>query len=392
MSQYIYTNADWPRFHWNRESLAELLAAVRHQQGRLMGRMEALGFKLRQEAILQTLTEDVVRSSEIEGERLDAEQVRSSIARRLGMDIGGLRAVDRNVEGVVEMMLDATRHYDQPLTAERVFAWHASLFPTGRSGMRRIKVGAWRDDSSGPMQVVSGAVGRERVHFEAPAAGRLDGEMRAFLDWFNGNAETDWVVKASLAHLWFVTIHPFDDGNGRIARAISDLALARSEQSSQRFYSMSAQIQQERTAYYDILELTQTGTLDITPWMNWFLGCLGRAIEGAQATLGAVLLKSRFWEAVADFPLNERQRLVLNRLLDGFDGKLTTSKWAKLANCSQDTALRDILSLVERGVLVRNPEGGRSTSYALAKIPQLSEGEEIEQARNKTSGTAKEKK
>ena len=248
MNRYIYTNADWPRFHWNRESLAELLAAVRHQQGRLMGRMEALGFKLRQEAILQTLTEDVVRSSEIEGERLDAEQVRSSIARRLGMDIGGLRPVDRNVEGVVEMMLDATRHYDQPLTAERVFAWHASLFPTGRSGMRRIKVGAWRNDSSGPMQVVSGAVGRERVHFEAPAAGRLDEEMRSFMDWFNGNAETDWVVKASLAHLWFVTIHPFDDGNGRIARAISDLALARSEQSSQRFYSMSAQIQQERTA------------------------------------------------------------------------------------------------------------------------------------------------
>jgi len=392
MSRYIYTNADWPRFHWNRESLAELLAAVRHQQGRLMGRMEALGFKLRQEAILQTLTEDVVRSSEIEGERLDAEQVRSSIARRLGMDIGGLRAVDRSVEGVVEMMLDATRRFDQPLTAERVFAWHASLFPTGRSGMRRLKVGAWRDDSSGPMQVVSGAVGRERVHFEAPAAGRLDGEMRAFLDWFNGNAETDWVVKASLAHLWFVTIHPFDDGNGRIARAISDLALARSEQSSQRFYSMSAQIQQERTAYYDILELTQKGTLDITPWMNWFLGCLGRAIESVQSTLGAVLFKSRFWEALAEFPLNERQRLVLNRLLDGFDGKLTTSKWAKLAKCSQDTALRDILSLVERGVLVRNPEGGRSTSYALAKIPQLSEGEKIEQARNKTYGAAKEKK
>jgi Fic family protein len=258
--------------------------------------------------------------------------------------------------------------------------------------MRRIKVGAWRDDSSGPMQVVSGAVGRERVHFEAPAAGRLDGEMRVFLDWFNGNAETDWVVKASLAHLWFVTIHPLDDGNGRIARAISDLALARSEQSSQRFYSMSAQIQQERTAYYDILELTQTGTMDITPWMNWFLGCLGRAIEGAQATLGVVLFKSRFWESLADFPLNERQRLLLNRLLDGFDGKLTTSKWAKLAKCSQDTALRDILSLVERGVLVRNPEGGRSTSYALAKIPQLSEGEEIEQARNKTFGAAKEKK
>jgi Fic family protein len=334
---------------------------------------------------------DVVRSSEIEGERLDAEQVRSSIARRLGIDIGGLKAVDRNVEGVVEMMLDATRRFDQPLTAERLFAWQASLFPTGRSGMRRIKVGAWRDDSSGPMQVVSGAVGRERVHFEAPAAGRLDGEMRAFLDWFNGDGETDWVVKASLAHLWFVTLHPFDDGNGRIARAISDLALARSEQSSQRFYSMSAQIQQERTAYYDILELTQKGTMDITPWMDWFLGCLGRAIAGAQVTLGAVLFQSRFWEALADFPLNERQRLVLNRLLDGFDGKLTTSKWAKLGKCSQDTALRDILSLVERGVLIRNPKGGRSTSYSLAKSLQLSEGEKIEQSRNKTDGAAKEK-
>jgi len=370
MSPYIHNQADWPRFYWNRENLAERLAAVRHEQGRLMGRMEALGFKLRQEAVLQTLTEDVLKSSEIEGEKLDAEQVRSSIARRLGIDIGGLKAVDRNVEGVVEMVLDATRHYEQPLTAERLFAWHASLFPTGRSGMRPIRVGTWRDDSTGPMQVVSGAIGRERVHFEAPAAGRLDQEMGAFLDWFNGNAETDWVVKAALAHLWFVTIHPFDDGNGRIARAIADLALARSEQSSQRFYSMSAQIREERAAYYGVLEQTQKGTTDITPWMDWFLGCLGRAIEGAQATLGAVLFKARFWEALADFSLNERQRLVLNRLLGGFEGRVTTSKWAKLAKCSQDTALRDILPLVERGILVRNPGGGRSTSYALAKTPK----------------------
>ena len=369
MARYIHARPDWPGFHWDRETLADLLASVRHQQGRLIGRMEALGFKLRQEAVLQTLTEDVVRSSEIEGERLDSEQVRSSIARRLGMDIGGLKAVDRNVEGVVEMMLDATRHYDQPLSIERLLAWHASLFPTGRSGMRPIKVGAFRDDSSGPMQVVSGPVGHERVHFEAPAAAKLDEEIRAFLEWFNGNSEADWVVKASLAHLWFVTIHPFDDGNGRIGRAISDLALARSEQSSQRFYSMSAQIQQERAAYYDTLELTQKGTMDVTRWMNWFLGCLGRAIEGAQATLGTVLFKSHFWEALADFPLNERQRLVLNRLLDSFEGKLTTSKWAKLGKCSQDTALRDILYLAKRGVLVRNPGGGRSTSYALVKDP-----------------------
>ncbi len=370
MSQFIHNQETWPKFHWNREGLAERLAVVRHDQGRLIGRMEALGFRLRQEAVLETLTEDVLKSSEIEGEKLDAEQVRSSIARRLGMDIGGLKAVDRNVEGVVEMMLDATRHYDQALTADRLFAWHASLFPTGRSGMRPIRVGTSRDDTNGPMQVVSGPVGRERVHFEAPAAERLAPEMRAFLDWFNGNGETDWVVKAGIAHLWFVTIHPFDDGNGRIARAIADMALARSERTSQRFYSMSAQIRQERAAYYDILERTQKGTMDVTPWMAWFLGCLGRAIEGAQAALGAVLSKARFWEAARDFPMNARQRLVLNRLLDGFEGKLTTSKWAKLAKCSPDTALRDILALVERGILVRNPEGGRSTSYGLAKIPQ----------------------
>ena len=292
MSGYIHTLEDWPHFRWNRESLSGRLASVRHEQGRLLGRMEALGFKLRQEAVLRTLTEDVLKSSEIEGEKLDAEQVRSSIARRLGMDIGGLKAADRNVEGVVEMTLDATRHYDQPLTAERLFAWHSSLFPTGRSGMRRIRVGAWRDDNGDPMQVVSGPMGKERVHFEAPAAKRLDREMGTFLDWFNGNTEGDWVVKAGLAHLWFVTIHPFEDGNGRIARAIADLALARSEQSSQRFYSMSAQIRQERADYYDILERTQKATMDITPWMDWFLQCLGRAIDGAQATLGTVLSKS----------------------------------------------------------------------------------------------------
>jgi Fic family protein len=334
--------------------------------------MEALGFKLRQEAVLETLTADVLKSSEIEGERLDAEQVRSSVARRLGMDIGGLKPVDRNVEGIVEMMLDATRQYEKPLTEERLFAWHASLFPTGRSGMRPIRVGAWRDDHAGPMQVVSGPVGRERVHFQAPAASRLDAEMKIFLSWFNGNEEHDWVVKAGVAHLWFVTLHPFEDGNGRIARAIADLALARSERSSQRCYSMSAQIRQERAAYYDILERTGKGGMDITPWMAWFLGCLGRAIAGAQGVLGTVLFKARFWESVGDLYLNERQRLVLNRLLDGFEGKLTTSKWAKLAKCSHDTALRDIAALVQGGILVRNPEGGRSTSYTLAKTAESS--------------------
>jgi len=366
---YIYELRDWPRFRWNPEHLTEPLASVRHRQGRLIGHMEALGFSLRQEAVLQTLTNDVLKSSEIEGEKLDTDQVRSSIARRLGMDVGGLRPADRHVEGVVEMILDATRRYDQPLTSERLFSWHASLFPTGRSGMTKIRVGAWRDDSTGPMQVVSGPIGKESVHFQGPPAKRIDAEMHAFLKWFEESADFDPVLKAGMAHLWFVTIHPFDDGNGRIARAIADMALARSENSPQRFYSMSAQIRQESGAYYDILERTQKGTLDITPWLQWFLDCLGRAIDGAETTLSVVLAKARFWDSVQRISLNERQRLVLNRLLDGFDGKLTTSKYARLAKCSQDTALRDILPLVERGILVRNAEGGRSTSYDLAKRP-----------------------
>jgi len=328
--------------------------------------MEGLGFNLQQEAVLETLMADVLKSSEIEGEKLNAEQVRSSIARRLGIDIGALTPADRNVEGVVEMMLDATRHYDQPLTAERLFAWHASLFPRGRSGMNTIKTGAWRDDNTGPMQVVSGAIGKERVHFEAPKADRLAGEMGSFLGWFEGKGQIDPVLKAGLAHLWFVTVHPFDDGNGRIARAVADLALARSENSPQRFYSMSAQIRIERNFYYDILERTQKGSMDITPWMEWFLGCLGRAIDGAQDTLSVVLDKARFWERVQDVQLTDRQRLVINRLLDGLEGKLTTSKYAALAKCSQDTAHRDILALVNHGVLKQNAEGGRSTSYSLA--------------------------
>jgi Fic family protein len=355
-------------FTWNTQKLADSLAGVRHQQGRLIGRMESLGFKLQQEAVLQTLTVDVLKSSEIEGENLDARQVRSSIARRLGMDIGALKPADRMVEGIVEMMLDATRQFDRRLTIERLFGWQASLFPTGRSGMTKIRVGKWRDDSKGPMEVVSGPIGNERVHFTAPSANRLAAEMRAFLKWFNANADIDLVLKAGLAHLWFVTIHPFDDGNGRIARAIADMALARSENSPQRFYSMSAQIRQERRAYYDILESTQKGKLDITQWMEWFLNCLGRAIEGAQVTLSSVLAKTRFWESAAGVAIPQRQRLVLNRLLDGFEGKLTTSRYAKLAKCSQDTALRDILQLVGLGILVRNPEGGRSSSYSLRKI------------------------
>ena len=370
MAQYIHELVDWPKFHWDTELLAGKLAQIRHEQGRLLGRMENLGFPLRQEAVLGTLTQDVLKSSEIEGEKLDPETVRSSIARKLGIDIGGLKPVDRDVEGVVEMMLDATRNYGEPLTEERLFAWHGSLFPSGRSGMKRVLTGAWRTDSGGPMQVVSGPLGRRKVHFEAPAAARLDGEMGAFLNWFNAGGtgrtgDLDWVMKAALGHLWFVTIHPFEDGNGRIARAIADMALARSENSSQRFYSMSAQIRLERAAYYAALERAQKGTMDATGWVEWFLDCLGHAIEGAQTTLACVLGKARFWESMAEKPLNSRQRMVLNLLLDGMEGKLTSSKWTRLAKCSQDTAARDMQALVELGVLVRNPEGGRSTSYSL---------------------------
>ena len=364
--KYIHDHPDWPNLRWDEGSLSEPLADARHRQGRLMGRMESLGFDLRQEAILETLTGDVLKTSEIEGERLDGEQVRSSVARRLGMDIGGLRHVDRNVDGIVEMMMDATGDYAKPLTAQRLHAWHSSLFPTGQTAMTRITVGAWRDDGGGPMQVVSGPIGRQRVHYEAPPAERLDREIGAFLGWFNAPAEIDGVLRAGLAHLWFVTIHPFDDGNGRIARAIADMALARSEGSPQRFYSMSSQIMRERSDYYDILERTQKGSVDVSAWQEWFLACLGRAIDDAQATLSGVLAKARFWERASRVPFNERQRLIVNRLLDGeFRGKLTTSKWAKLTKCSQDTALRDIQDLIAHGILARSLEGGRSTSYDL---------------------------
>ena len=371
---HIHEHPDWPRFHWNHEALANLLATVRYRQGRLLGRMEALGFDLRQEAVLRTLTEDVLKTSDIEGEKLDTEQVRSSLARHLGIDIGGLRRVDRNVEGIVRMMLDATNCYHLPLTAERLWDWHAWLFPDGRSGLRWITTGSWRDDRTGPMQVVSGPVGREQVHFEAPPAERLDQEMKRFLEWFNASDEMDGVLRAGLAHLWFVTIHPFDDGNGRIARALADMALAGSEKSPQRFYSMSSQIRKERADYYRILEATQQGSMDISLWMYWFLDCLKRAIDGAETTLDAVLDKARFWQRVAGFPFNERQRDVLTRLLDGFEGKLTSSKWAKLAKCSQDTALRDIRELIEGGILLRNPGGGRSTTYKLVDFEPLDSG------------------
>jgi len=365
MAQYIHEIEGWPRLDWRADALADRLPAVRHRQGLLLGRMHTLGFDLRAEAVLETLTEDVLKSSEIEGELLDKDQVRSSIARRLGMDIGALAPADRNVEGVVEMMLDATQNFASPLTEERLFGWHAALFPTGRSGMTKIVVGAWRNESSGPMQVVSGPFGRERVHYEAPLADRLQDEMRAFLDWFNDEPRTDPVLKAAIAHLWFVTIHPFDDGTGRIARAIADMALARSEKSAQRFYSMSAQIRLERKDYYATLETTQKGALDVTLWLDWFLGCLDRAFDGAETTLTHVMRKARFWEALAGQTLSERQSTVINRLLDGFEGKLTSTKWAALTKSSPDTALRDIKDLVDRGILVKDDGGGRSTSYSL---------------------------
>ena len=363
---YLWERSQWPAMTWDERRLSPLLARASREQGRLLGKMEGLGFRLRSEAHLRTLTEDVVKSSEIEGEKLDTEQVRSSIARKLGLDVGGLVPSDRNVDGVVELMVDAAGKYTTALTQERLFGWHAALFPTGRSSLTTITVGDWRDDSTGPMQVVSGPVGRQKVHYQAPPANRVSKEMKAFLKWFAKPGETDGLLVAGLAHLWFVTIHPFDDGNGRIARAIADMALARAEGTGQRFYSMSAQIRRERNDYYQMLEQTQKGSLDVTAWQEWFLSCLLRAIEGTQETLGFVLNKARFWERFAKEPLNERQIKVVNRLRDGFEGKLTTSKWAKLTKCSQDTAYRDILDLVERGALRKDPGGGRSTSYSLA--------------------------
>jgi Fic family protein len=370
---YIWQQPEWPNWQIDMGTLATPLASVRHGQGRLLGRMEALGFKLRDEAWLQTLTQDVIKTSEIEGELLDKEQVESSIARRLGMDIGALAPLDRNIEGIVDVMLDATHQYAKPLTRDRLFGWHGALFPTGRSGLHAIKIAAWRTDADGPMQVVSGPYGKEKVHYEAPPASKLDTEMEHFLRWFQQEqvaipGRIDPVIKAALAHLWFVTIHPFDDGNGRLARAIGDMALARSEKAPQRFYSMSAQIQLERASYYDILEQTQRGALDVTDWLEWFLACLERAIGGAEQTLESVLIKARFWERFAGSGMNERQIKLLNRLLDGFEGKLSTSKWAKIAKCSQDTAYRDILGLIDSGVLVKADAGGRSTSYEITKL------------------------
>ena len=368
MSKYIHLLKEWPAFNWEDDKIILPLSAARHKQGRLLGKLEGLGFRLREEATLETLTQDVIKSSEIEGEKLPADQVRSSIARRLGIEIAGEVTVNRNVEGIVELTLDATQKYNEALTDDRLFGWHATLFPTGRSGMHKIQVGTWRDDANGPMQIVSGAMGKERVHYEAPEATRLGIEMNKFLEWFNETTTMDPVLKAAIAHLWFVTIHPFDDGNGRIARAIADMQSVRADGSRQRFYSMSAQIQRERNVYYEILENTQKGNLDITKWLLWFLDCLDRAITLSEENLSGVIQKAKFWESHLAVALNERQRKMLIKFMDGFEGKLTSSKWAKIAKCSPDTALRDIQDLIEKGILEKEEGGGRSTSYRIITL------------------------
>jgi Fic family protein len=363
---WIHEHQNWPNFTWDADALSAQLAHIRYRQGRLLGRMEGLGFELKQEASLSTLTNDIVKSTAIEGENLNPEEVRSSIARRLGIDVAGLIFPSRNVEGIVELMLDATQMFSRELTKERLFGWHAALFPTGRRGMHPMTVGRWCTLDAGPMQVVSGPIGRENVHFEAPSADRLESEMKAFLAWFERQVDIDPVLKAGIAHLWFVTIHPFEDGNGRIARAIGDMALARADGVSGRFYSLSSQIESERQDYYDQLERQQLSSPEITGWLEWFLGCLGRAISSAEITLGNVLFKAKLWNKINQNPVNERQRLVINRMLaDNFQGYMNTSKYAKLAKCSTDTALRDIQDLKARGILVQNPGGGRSTSYQL---------------------------
>ena len=365
MSYYIHQKDSWPTFTWESDKFVNLLSEARNLQGRLIGRMATLGFDLRDEALLETLTLDVLKSAEIEGELLNPDQVRSSIAQRLGMEFAGLVMSDRNVDGMVEMMIDATRNCFSPLTADRLFDWHAALFPMGRSGMFKITVADWRKDTSGSMQVVSGRPGKEKIHFQAPDASLIENEISQFLNWFNENDEIDLVIKAAIAHLWFVTIHPFQDGNGRITRALTDMLLSQSDNTTQRFYSMSAQIRIERKQYYEILEKTQKGNLDITEWIKWFLSCLINAIKSTDTILMRVLFKADFWNKHSKTIINERQKKILNKLLDGFDGKLTSSKWAKIAKCSKDSAVRDINDLIKKDVLQKEDAGGRSTSYAL---------------------------
>jgi Fic family protein len=362
---YVYNNQNWPIFEWNSEKLLPLLSYVRNRQGKLIGKMGALGFDLRNEANLEILTQEIIKSTEIEGEILDRAQVRSSIARRLGLDISGLVYSERNVDGIVDLMIDATKNFEKELTKERLFSWQAALFPTGQSGMYKIITGQWRDDSTGPMQVVSGAFGKEKVHYQAPPAAQIDNEMRIFLDWFNLEQNTDLVLKAAIAHLWFVTIHPFEDGNGRISRALSDMLLARSDEQSYRFYSMSTQIRKERSSYYDTLEKTQKNGLDITNWLEWFLNCLLHAIENSEKLLEKIIYKHYFWLKHSKITINDRQRIILNRLMDDFEGVLNTTKWAKIGKCSQDTALRDIQDLIEKGIMIKSEQGGRSTNYEM---------------------------
>lgn len=365
---FIHNRSDWPNFTWDSESLMLLLGSVRNAQGKLIGKMDSIGFDLRNQANLETITLDIIKSSEIEGEILDPKQVRSSIARKLGLEVAGLVESARHVDGIVEMMLDATQNALQPLTKERLFDWHAALFPTGRSGMYKIIVADWRDDSTGPMQVVSGGLGKQRVHFQAPDAKVIEKEMMQFLDWLNTDYKIDLVIKAAIAHLWFVTIHPFEDGNGRITRAISDMLLARADGIPQRFYSMSAQIRNERKEYYKILEKTQRGSLDLTNWIQWFLNCLMNAIHSSELTLESVLFKHRFWNKNANKSLNKRQVKLLDKLLEDFKGNLTATKWAKIAKCSHDTALRDIQDLIKKGILIKTNAGGRSTNYVLMEV------------------------
>jgi len=365
MAKYIYQFSSWPSFFWDEKEIQVLLGKVRHLQGKLLGQISALGFSFREETMLSTLTLDVLKSSEIEGEILNYEQVRSSIARKLGLDYAGMVFSDRYVEGVVEMMLDATQNYLQPLDDERLFGWQAALFPSGRSGMHKIETGCYR---TGEMQVVSGPMGKEKVHYQAPPPGQVRHEMEEFLKWFNGDSKLDPVIKSAIAHFWFIIIHPFDDGNGRIARAISDLLLARSDNSPQRFFSLSNQMLTERKAYYQVLQQTQYKDGNITEWLRWYLNCLFRALERSEETVKKVLAKAEFWDKHKDTLLNSRQRLMLNKILDGFEGKLKSSKWAKITKCSPDTALRDIKDLLEKGILKQEQPGGRSTNYELKEF------------------------
>ncbi len=365
MAKYIYQYSSWPDFTWDEKEVQGLLGKVRHLQGKLLGKISALGFSVKEETMLSTLTLDVLKSSEIEGEILNYEQVRSSIARKLGLDYAGMVFSDRYIDGVVEMMLDATQNYRQPLDDERLFGWQAALFPTGRSGLYKIETGCYR---TGEMQIVSGAMGKEKVHYRAPSPDSVKAEMDKFLDWFNGETKLDLVIKSAIAHFWFIIIHPFDDGNGRIARALSDLLLARSDDSSQRFYSLSSQILIERKVYYEVLQRVQYNDGDITEWINWFLNCLFRALKSTEESIGKVLYKADFWDKHKDTVLNNRQRLMLNKLFDGFDGKLKSSKWAKITKCSLDTALRDIKDLIEKGILKQEKSGGRSTNYELTEF------------------------